>query len=149
MCVMVETARGGGYLYEEGLVKSPDGYVRAFDAKAGGTVFSDGAAALLLKRLDDAVADGDDIYAVIKGFSTNNDGMAKGSFSGPSVDGQVEVIRSALYMAEIEPESMGRGLEILQHHSDENRNLGITGKHVLMLSGNAPLPLFLLNKGFN
>ncbi|MCP5108055.1 MAG: SDR family oxidoreductase, partial [bacterium] len=104
--VTPESARAGGYLYEDGMIFSPDGYCRAFDAKARGTVFSYGAGAFLLKRLDDAVADGNNIYAVIKGFSANNDGMAKSSFSAPSVDGQAAAVRAALYMAEVSPESI-------------------------------------------
>jgi polyketide synthase PksJ len=101
--VLSEIAKGGGYLYEEGLIRSPDGLVRAFDRDANGTVFSHGAGVVLLKRLDDATADGNDIYAVIKGFATNNDGIAKSSFYAPAVDGQTAVIRTALYMAEVEP----------------------------------------------
>jgi len=104
--VLSEIAKGGGYLYEEGLIRSPDGLVRAFDREANGTVFSHGAGVVLLKRLDDAFADGDDIYAVIKGFAANNDGIAKSSFSAPAVDGQTAVIRTALYMAEVEPETI-------------------------------------------
>jgi amino acid adenylation domain-containing protein len=104
--VLSEIAKGGGYLYEEGFIRSPDGLVRAFDREANGTVFSHGAGVVLLKRLDDAFADGDDIYAVIKGFAANNDGTAKSSFSAPAVDGQTAVIRTALYMAEVEPETI-------------------------------------------
>ena len=116
--VLLEEAKGGGYKYEEGLIQSPDGYVRAFDARAKGTVFCQGAGAVLVKRLDDAIADGDNIYAVIKGFAANNDGSEKSSFSAPAVDGQVEVIRAALFMAEVESESItyveahGTGTEI-------------------------------------
>jgi acyl transferase domain-containing protein/acyl carrier protein len=102
-----QTSKAGGYLYEEGMIRSPDGYVRAFDVRAKGVVFSDGAGVVFLKRLTDALADGDHIYAVIKGFATNNDGIGKSSFSAPGVDGQREVVRSALYMAEVNPESIG------------------------------------------
>jgi acyl transferase domain-containing protein/NAD(P)-dependent dehydrogenase (short-subunit alcohol dehydrogenase family)/acyl carrier protein len=103
---LVETARGGGYFYEEGLIRSPDGYVYAFDARAGGVVFSHGGGVVLLKRLDDAVADGDSIYAVIKGFAVNNDGLNKSSFTAPAVDGQAECIRTALFMSGLDPETV-------------------------------------------
>jgi amino acid adenylation domain-containing protein len=84
-----------GYLYQDGAMLSPDGHTRTFDANARGTVFSDGAAVVLLKRLSDAIADGDPIYAVIKGAAINNDGGAKASFTAPSVDGQAAVIAAA------------------------------------------------------
>ncbi len=84
-----------GYLYQDGAMLSPDGHTRTFDANARGTVFSDGAAVVLLKRLSGAIADGDPIYAVIKGAAINNDGGAKASFTAPSVDGQAAVIAAA------------------------------------------------------
>jgi len=101
-----ENANAGGYIYNEGMIHSPDGYVRAFDAKAGGTVFSSGAGAVLLKRLESAIADRDSIYAVIKGFAVNNDGANKSSFTAPAVDGQVSAAQAALHMAEVEPGSI-------------------------------------------
>jgi acyl transferase domain-containing protein len=104
--ILADSLNAGGYLYEEGLIYSPDGYCRAFDAAAKGTIFSNGAGVVLLKRLDDAVNDGDSIYAVIKGFAVNNDGLEKSSFTAPSVDGQAKVIQAALHMAEVEPESI-------------------------------------------
>jgi amino acid adenylation domain-containing protein len=84
-----------GYPYLAGAMLSPDGRTRAFDARGEGTVFSDGAAIVLLKRLSDAVADGDTIHAVIRGGATNNDGGAKASFTAPSVEGQAAVIAAA------------------------------------------------------
>ena len=84
-----------GYLYLEGAMLSPDGVTRSFDARGAGTVFSDGAAVVLLKRLDDALADGDQVLAVIRGVAVNNDGRDKASFTAPSVDGQAAVIASA------------------------------------------------------
>ena len=85
-----------GYLYQEGAMLSPDGKTRSFDAAAQGTVFSDGAAVVLLKRLHDAQAQGDQILAVIRGVAVNNDGGNKASFTAPAVDGQAAVIRAAL-----------------------------------------------------
>ncbi|SDW03763.1 Acyl transferase domain-containing protein [Marininema mesophilum] len=95
-----------GYLYEEGMTSSPDGKVRAFDAAAKGAVFSDGAGIVVLKRLEDALEDGDTIHAIIKGSAANNDGERKVGYTAPSVEGQAEVIRAAHGFAEIEPESI-------------------------------------------
>jgi len=91
-----------GYLYQEGAMLSPDGHTRSFDANAQGTVFSDGAAVVLLKRLVDAETDGDTIYAVIRGVAANNDGGEKASFTAPSVDGQAAVVAAALDNAGID-----------------------------------------------
>ena len=85
-----------GYRYEAGSMLSPDGSTRSFDADAQGTVFSDGAAVVLLKRLADARRDGDTVYALIRGVGINNDGGNKASFTAPSVEGQHAVIRAAL-----------------------------------------------------
>ncbi|PNG59826.1 MULTISPECIES: polyketide synthase [unclassified Variovorax] len=95
-----------GYLYNEGSMLSPDGHTRSFDAKAKGTVFSDGATVVLLKRLSDAIADGDTIYAVLRGAAVNNDGGAKASFTAPSVDGQAAVIEAALAQSGVEARSI-------------------------------------------
>lgn len=95
-----------GYLYQEGSMLSPDGRTRSFDAKARGTVFSDGAAVVLLKRLSDALADGDPVYAVLRGSAANNDGGSKASFTAPSVDGQVRVIEAALADAKVDARSI-------------------------------------------
>ncbi len=84
-----------GYRYREGSLSSPDGHCRPFDAEAGGTLFGDGVAIVALKRLDQAVEDGDAIHAVIKGTAINNDGSDKIGFTAPSVEGQMEVIRMA------------------------------------------------------
>ncbi len=96
-----------GYLYGEGMILSPDGHCRAFDTEAGGTVGGNGASVVVLKRLTNAISDGDNIYAVIKGSAVNNDGNRKVGFAAPSVKGQTEVIRTALAMARVEPESIG------------------------------------------
>ncbi|PNG48950.1 Polyketide synthase PksJ [Variovorax sp. B4] len=95
-----------GYLYEEGAMLSPDGHTRSFDAKAQGTVFGDGAAVVMLKRLSDALADGDPIYAVLRGAAVNNDGGAKASFTAPNVDGQAAVISAALASAGVDARSI-------------------------------------------
>jgi amino acid adenylation domain-containing protein len=96
-----------GSLYQEGGMTSPDGHCRTFDADAQGTVFGSGVAVVLLKRLDDAVRDRDQIYAVIRGFAVNNDGMAKVGYTAPSVEGQARVIALAQETAAVHPESIG------------------------------------------
>ncbi|AUX45576.1 beta-ketoacyl synthase [Sorangium cellulosum] len=95
-----------GYLYEEGMVLSPDGRCRAFDAAASGTVEGSGAGVVLLKRLDRALADGDTVHAVIRGAAINNDGSSKIGFTAPSVQGQAEVIAMAMVAARVEPETI-------------------------------------------
>ena len=95
-----------GYVSQEGSMLSPDGHTRSFDADAGGTVFSDGAAVVLLKRLSDALQDGDPIYAVIRGVAVNNDGGAKASFTAPSSAGQAAVITMALANAGVAASSI-------------------------------------------
>jgi len=90
-----------GYIYQEGAIASSDGHCRSFDANATGTVFGSGCGIVLLKRLSDAVSDGDLIYAVIKGSAINNDGSDKVSFSAPNIEGQSEVIALAQALAGI------------------------------------------------
>ncbi|MEW6234622.1 MAG: amino acid adenylation domain-containing protein [Candidatus Omnitrophota bacterium] len=105
--VSVRTPHRTGYMHQEGMILSPDGHCRAFDAQAQGTVGGNGAGIAALKRLEDALADGDRIYAVIKGSVVNNDGALKAGFTAPSVDGQAAAIRAALQDAGIEAESIG------------------------------------------
>ncbi|SHM21866.1 type I polyketide synthase [Mucilaginibacter sp. OK098] len=95
-----------GHLYEEGSIMSKDGHCRPFDAEATGTVFSDGAGVVLLKSLEDAERDGDIIYAIIKGIGINNDGADKGSFGGPSAQGQAGAIAMAINDADIDPSTI-------------------------------------------
>ncbi|RSS98661.1 polyketide synthase, partial [Streptomyces sp. WAC05374] len=75
-----------GYRYQEGLMVSPDGKCRAFDEKGAGTVFANGVAVVVLRRLSDAIAAGDTIYAVLRGSAINNDGSAKVGFTAPSIE---------------------------------------------------------------
>lgn len=93
----------GGYYFIQGGIGSRSGVCRPFDSKADGVVGGSGAAIVLLKRLDDAIADKDTIHAVIKGIGTNNDGAAKAAFTAPSVDGQAGAIQTALEDARIDP----------------------------------------------
>jgi len=88
-----------GYVNQEGSMGSQDGHCRPFDADATGTVFGHGVGVVLLKRLEDAIADGDRIDAVIRGFAVNNDGAAKVSYMAPGVDGQAAAIAAAQAMA--------------------------------------------------
>ncbi|UCH94059.1 MAG: acyltransferase domain-containing protein, partial [Candidatus Aminicenantes bacterium] len=96
-----------GYLYQEGAIMSQDGHCKAFDDAATGTVGGNGAGVVVLKRLADAAADGDNITAVIKGFAINNDGKNKAGFTAPGVEGQARVIRNAQRMAGVGPGTIG------------------------------------------
>ncbi|ASI68651.1 polyketide synthase [Diaphorobacter nitroreducens] len=105
--VWLNLLQDGGYHYQPGAILSPDGHCRAFDARAAGTVIGSGAGIVVLKRLSDALAEGDTIHAVIKGSALNNDGAAKVGYTAPSVDGQAEVILAAQAMAEVSSDSIG------------------------------------------
>ncbi|NQY97373.1 MAG: SDR family NAD(P)-dependent oxidoreductase [Henriciella sp.] len=98
--------QGQGYMYRDGEILSPDGHCRPFDAKSAGTVFGSGAGALIVKRLDDALDDGDTIHAVVKGSAINNDGALKVGYLAPGVDGQANVIADALKAADVPGESI-------------------------------------------
>jgi acyl transferase domain-containing protein len=95
-----------GYMYREGLIQSPDGYCRAFDREASGTVFGSGVGVVVLKSLEDALAGRDTIHAVIKGSAVNNDGSRKVGYTAPSTQGQAQVIRAAYRAAEVNPETV-------------------------------------------
>ena len=96
-----------GSYYQDGGMISPDGHCRTFDADAQGTVFGAGVAVVMLKRLEDALHDGDQVYAVIRGSASNNDGSAKVGYTAPSVEGQARVIALAQEAAGIDPETIG------------------------------------------
>ncbi|PCH92825.1 MAG: hypothetical protein COB85_07755, partial [Bacteroidetes bacterium] len=104
--VSVTLPNKSGYLYQDGMIFSPDGHCRAFDAKAKGTINGDGAGIVVLKPLEEAIADRDNIYAVVKESTINNDGKRKVGYSAPSVKGQAELIKTNLYAADIDPESI-------------------------------------------
>jgi iturin family lipopeptide synthetase A len=103
----VESLTRKGYLYQEAMINSPDGHTRAFDARAMGSNFGNGVGVVVLKRLEDAEADRDFIYAIIKSTALNNDGAGKAGYTAPSAQGQAAVIRTALNMAEVSPETIG------------------------------------------
>lgn len=96
-----------GYLYQDGMILSPDGHCRAFDAQAKGTVYGEGIGVVVLKRAAESIADRDNIWAIIKGSAINNDGMTKVDFTAPSVKGQVYVINTAMRLSKVSPESIG------------------------------------------
>ncbi|MCC2682314.1 MAG: Beta-ketoacyl synthase [Nitrosospira multiformis] len=104
--VWVNLLHEGGYRYEPGAILSPDGHCRAFDTKAAGTVIGSGVGIVVLKRLSDALADGDTIHAVIKGSAINNDGSAKVGYTAPSVEGQAEVILAAQAIAGVDADTI-------------------------------------------
>jgi acyl transferase domain-containing protein len=95
-----------GYRFQKGGILSPDGSCRTFDADAQGSNFGNGVGAVLLKRLDDALRDGDHVYAVIRGSAVNNDGARKASYTAPGVEGQTHVLIDALAAADVEADSI-------------------------------------------
>lgn len=105
--VTIELPQGQGYEFKQGEILSPDGTCRAFDHKAEGTVFGSGAGVVALRRLEDAIADGDQIWAVIKGSAVNNDGAVKASYLAPSVEGQSAAILKAHEAAGITADTVG------------------------------------------
>jgi len=104
--VSISVPQQAGYFYREGSILSPDGHCRAFDARARGTVPGNGAGIVVLRRLADALANGDCIRAVIRGSAINNDGAIKVGYTAPSVDGQAKAIEEALAMANVEPDTI-------------------------------------------
>jgi len=105
-CAHIRVPQTEGYMFQQGMIFSPDGRCRAFDAKAQGTIVGNGVGIVVLKRLKDALSDGDWIHAVIKGTSLNNDGGLKASYTAPSVDGQAAVITEAQMMAGCEADTI-------------------------------------------
>lgn len=104
--ISITTPQNTGYLAQEGGMLSKDGHCRPFDVEAQGTMFNNGAGIVVLKRLEDALIDGDCIYAVIRGVGINNDGAGKVSFTAPSVDGQADAIAMAQAYAGFHPETI-------------------------------------------
>ncbi|MBX3718722.1 MAG: hypothetical protein KF898_03630 [Parachlamydiales bacterium] len=101
--VSIYSPQQSGYSYQDGMIFSPDGHCRPFDSSAKGTVPSNGVGIVVLKRLEEAIADKDHIYAVIRGYGMNNDGGEKISYAAPSVSGQAAAIESAIAMADLDP----------------------------------------------
>jgi acyl transferase domain-containing protein/thioesterase domain-containing protein/acyl carrier protein len=104
--VTIELPHSRGYIFQEGEILSPDGHCHAFDHRAQGTVFGSGAGAVVLRRLEDALKDGDHIWAVIKGTAINNDGAAKAGYLAPSVDGQAKAIAEAQAIAGVSADTI-------------------------------------------
>ena len=105
--VSLRLPQRAGYWYQEESILSPDGHCRSFDHRANGTVFSNGLGVVTLKRLEDALADRDTIYGVIRGSAINNDGSRRASFTAPGVIGQSQVIAGALAAAGVEADTIG------------------------------------------
>ncbi|HSF43554.1 MAG TPA: beta-ketoacyl synthase N-terminal-like domain-containing protein, partial [Thermoanaerobaculia bacterium] len=104
--VSINVSQSAGYRYQRESIASPDGHCRAFDARSQGTIFGGGAGVVVLKRLEDAVRDGDTVHAVVRGSAVNNDGALKVGYTAPSVSGQAEVIAEALGAAGVEAETI-------------------------------------------
>ncbi len=105
--VTIEFPHRRGYLFQEGEILSPDGHCHAFDHRAAGTVFGSGVGVVMLRRLSDALADGDHIHGIIKGSAVNNDGATKATYLAPSVTGQAEAIIEAQGLAGVDADSIG------------------------------------------
>jgi acyl transferase domain-containing protein/acyl carrier protein len=116
--VSIKCTNDHGYIYKEGMINSKDGYCKTFDSKASGTIGGEGAGVVVLKRLENAIKDGDNIYAVIKSSAVNNDGKRKVGYAAPSVKGQSECIKMAHQIAGVKPnlisyvEAHGTGTKI-------------------------------------
>ncbi len=104
--VTISVPQKSGYVFQDGGILSPDGHCRAYDAKAGGTVGGSGVGIVVLKRLSDALSDGDLIHALILGSAINNDGSLKAGYTAPSLQGQAEVISLAQAVSGVEPDSI-------------------------------------------
>ncbi|UYH51623.1 SDR family NAD(P)-dependent oxidoreductase [Candidatus Kirkpatrickella diaphorinae] len=105
--VAISFPQPGGYLHQPGMIFSPDGKCRPFDMDANGTFPGHGVASVTLRRLSDALRDGDPVIAVIRGNAVNNDGASKAGFTAPSVSGQKRVIREAMAVAGLSPNEIG------------------------------------------
>ncbi|WP_283133516.1 type I polyketide synthase [Rhizohabitans arisaemae] len=104
--VTIDLPQGQGYMYEDEGIVSPDGHCRPFDSKAAGTIWGSGGGVIVMKRLSEAIADGDHIRAVVLGNAINNDGASKVGFSAPSVEGQAAVIAQALGVGGVDPRTV-------------------------------------------
>jgi len=104
--VSVTVPQKRGYFFDEGNINSKDGHTRSFDAQAAGTIFSNGVAVVVLKRLEEAVNDGDQIYAVVKAAALNNDGSQRVSFGAPGLEGQARVVAMAHALAGVDNETI-------------------------------------------
>ena len=105
--VAIRVPQNAGYVHQEGQIFSRDGHTRSFDAEASGTLFSNGVGLVVLKRLEDAIADRDSIRAVIRGTAINNDGSLKVGYTAPSLDAQAEVVAMAHAMAGFDARTIG------------------------------------------
>ncbi|WP_245730646.1 non-ribosomal peptide synthetase/type I polyketide synthase [Micromonospora pallida] len=136
----VHVPRVAGYRHAEGSILSRTGVCRSFDADADGTVGGNGVAAVLLKRLDDALADGDTVHAVILGSAVNNDGAAKTGYTAPTADGHAGVIRDALATAGVPAASIG----YLETHGTGTRvgdPIEMAALRTVFADRDTPLPL--------
>jgi amino acid adenylation domain-containing protein len=104
--VSINLSQQHGYRYVQGGILSPDGHCRPFDSKAQGIVFGSGAGVVALRRLEDAIAAGDHIYAVIKGSAVSNDGAMRAGYTAPGVEGQAQVIAEAHATADVSADTI-------------------------------------------
>jgi acyl transferase domain-containing protein len=104
--VFLQTPRARGYIYREGEIFSPDGFCRPFDKGANGTLLGEGCGLVVLRRLEEAIADGDNILAVIRGSAVNNDGADRAGYTAPGVAGQMELLGMAHTVAGVKAEDI-------------------------------------------
>ncbi|MCB8926228.1 MAG: acyltransferase domain-containing protein [Ardenticatenaceae bacterium] len=104
--VTIEMPHRQGYLFQDGEILSSDGHCRSFDADSDGTIFGSGVGVVTLRRLADAIEDGDTIHAIIRGSAVNNDGSGKVNYLAPSVDGQAGAIAEAIALANIDADTI-------------------------------------------
>jgi acyl transferase domain-containing protein/SAM-dependent methyltransferase len=105
--VTVRVPQRGGYFYTPGSILSPDGHCRPFDAEAQGTIVGSGVGLVALRRLEDALADGDNVRGVILGVGLNNDGSDKAGYTAPSFRGQAAAIKVAHELAGVSADTIG------------------------------------------
>lgn len=134
--VTIMVPHGQGYLYRENEVLSPDGHCRAFNAQSAGTVLTNGVGVVVLRRLEDALQDGDVIHAVIRGSAINNNGANKVGYLAPSVDGHASAVVEALAIAGVSADTIsyleahgtgtavGDPIEIAAYHPGLSSNNG-------------------------
>ena len=102
----VSASKKNGYMYQEGMILSPDGHCRTFDERAGGTLYGEGVGMVVLKRLKHALVEADNILGIIKASAVNNDGTAKASFTAPGKKRITDVMRTTLKLARLSPDAI-------------------------------------------
>ncbi|RZM85208.1 polyketide synthase [Pseudoalteromonas rubra] len=138
--VSIKVPQDAGYFYQDGMPFSKDGQCQVFDKDGSGTIFGSGMGVVLLKAYDQAIADNDNILAVIRGSAFNNDGNRKVGFTAPSSEGQVAAIKRALTVAEVDAHSISY---IETHGTGTNLGDPIEFQGIQSVYGNGDMPCFI------